>query len=59
MYISQLEKTVTKTFTFNSKDVPVGTEFEVNIDHGDDYNQYKFGENTLTKKPEVIHFNIP
>lgn len=52
-------ETVTKTFTFNSKDVPVGTGFEVNIDHGDDYNQYKFGENSPTKKPEVIHFNIP
>ena len=48
-----------KTFTFKSSDVPVDTKFEVNIDYGDDYNQYKFGENTPAKKPEVIQFNIP
>ena len=48
-----------KTFTFKSNDVPVDTEFEANIDYGDDYNQYKFGENTPAKKPEVIQFNIP
>ncbi len=47
-----------KTFTFKTSAVPVGTEFEVNIDYGDDYNQYKFGENTPVKKPEVIQFNI-
>jgi len=47
-----------KTFTFKSSDVPVGTEFEVNIDYGDDYNQYQFGENSPEKRPEVISFII-
>ncbi len=47
-----------KTFTFNSSDVPVGTEFEVNIDYGDDYNQYKFSENSPEKRPEVVQFVI-
>ena len=47
------------TFTFKSIDVPVGTEFEVNIDYGDDYNQRQFGENSPEKRPEVIQFNIP
>jgi len=48
-----------KIFSLKSSDVPVGTEFEVNLDYGDDYNSYKFGENTRAKKPEVIQFNIP
>ncbi len=52
-------ETVSKTFTFKSSDVPIGTEFEVNIDYGDDYNQRQFGENSPEKRPEVIQFNIP
>jgi len=51
-------QTVSKTFTFKSSDVPVGTEFEVNLDYGDDYNQYTFGKNTPVKKPEIVKFNI-
>lgn len=47
-----------KTFTFKSSDVPIGTEFEVNIDYGDDYNQRQFGENSPEKRPEVVSFSI-
>lgn len=47
------------TFTFKSSDVPVGTGFEVNVDYGDDYNQYKFGENSPVKRPELVRFVIP
>ena len=49
---------VSKTFTFKSSDVPVGTEFEVNIDYGDDYNQRQFGENSPEKRPEKVQFAI-
>lgn len=51
--------TLSKTFSFGSGSVPVGTGFEVNIDYGDDYNQRQFGENSPSNKAEVIHFNIP
>ncbi len=51
-------QTVSKTFTFKSSEVPVGTEFEVNLDYGDDYNQYIFGINTPAKKPELVQFFI-
>lgn len=47
-----------KTFTFKSSEVPVGKEFEVNIDYGDDYNQRLFGENSREKRSEVISFII-
>jgi hypothetical protein len=57
-FISLEEKTTSKIFTFKSSDVPVGTEFEVNIDYGDDYNQYKFGENNPEKRPEIVQFAI-
>ena len=50
--------TLSKTFSFESDSVPVGTEFEVNIDYGDDYNQRQFGENSPSNRAEVIHFNI-
>jgi len=49
---------VSKTFAFKSSGVPVGTEFEVNIDYGDDYNQYQFGANSPEKRPETINFKI-
>ena len=49
-------QTVSKTFTFKSSDVPVGTEFEVNLDYGDDYSQYIFGINTPAMKPELVQF---
>lgn len=51
-------ETTSTTFTFKSSDVPVGTEFEVNLDYGDDYNQYTFGENSPVKRPEMVQFNI-
>ncbi|WP_148686272.1 hypothetical protein [Candidatus Nitrosocosmicus hydrocola] len=51
-------ETVSKTFTFKSSDVPVGTEFEVNLDYGDDHNQYKLGENSPEKRPEIVQFVI-
>lgn len=50
---------ISKTFTFKSSDVPAGTYFEVNLEYGDDNNQqYKFGENSPEKKPEIIRFAI-
>ena len=52
-------QTVSKTFTFKSSDIPMGTEFEVNLDYGDDYNQYILGKNTPAKKPEIVQFFIP
>ena len=52
-------QTTSQTFTFKSSDVPVGTEFEVNLDYGDDYNQYILGINTPAKKPETVQFFIP
>ena len=42
----------------HSSDVPIGTEFEVNIDYGNDYNQYQFGENSPEKRPELMQFII-
>jgi hypothetical protein len=51
-------ETTSVTFTFKSSDVPVGTGFEVNVDYGDDYNQYIFGINTPAKKPELVQFFI-
>lgn len=51
-------QTVSKEFTFNSSEVPVGTEFKVNLDYGDGYNQYIYGINTPAKKPEVVQFFI-
>jgi hypothetical protein len=51
-------QTTSQTFTFKSSDVPVGTEFEVNLDYGVDYNQHIFGMNTPAKKPEVVQFFI-
>ena len=51
-------QTVSKTFTFKSSDVPIGIEFEVNLDYGDDYNQYIFGKNSPAEKPEVVQFFI-
>lgn len=52
-------ETTSTTFTFKSNDVPVGTDFEVNLDYGDDYNKYTFGENSPVKRPEIVTFNIP
>jgi hypothetical protein len=51
--------TTSTIFTFKSNEVPVGTDFEVNVDYGDDYNQYKFGENSPVKRPELVSFVIP
>ena len=51
-------ETTSTTFTFKPSDVPVGTEFEVNLDYGDDYNQHTFGENSPVKRPEIVQFNI-
>lgn len=52
-------ETTSTTFTLKSSDVPVGTEYEVNLDYDDDYNQYTFGENSPVKRPEIVTFNIP
>jgi hypothetical protein len=52
-------ETISTTFTLKSSDVPLGTMFEVNVDYGDDYNQYTFGENSPVKRPEIVQFVIP
>ncbi|HYF99311.1 MAG TPA: hypothetical protein VD815_04410 [Candidatus Saccharimonadales bacterium] len=52
-------ETTATTFTFKTSEVPLGTAFEVNVDYGDDYNQYKFGENSPVKRPEIVQFVIP
>ena len=52
-------QTTTHTFTFKSSDIPVGDEFEVNLDYGDDYDERLFGVNTPAKKPEIVQFYIP
>ncbi|CAN5722079.1 hypothetical protein BH23THE1_BH23THE1_08470 [soil metagenome] len=51
-------ETTSTTFTFKASEVPIGTGFEVNLDYGDDYNQYTFGENSPVKRPEIVQFNI-
>ena len=33
-------KTVTKAFEFNSKDVPVGKAYSAEVVYGDDFNEY-------------------
>lgn len=47
-----------KTFTFKSTDVPIGTDFEVDLNYGSGVDQYKFGENSPEKRAEIINFNI-
>jgi len=49
---------ISKTFTFKSSDVPIGTGFEVNLEYGDGKNQYKFGENSPKNRSELVDFNI-
>lgn len=51
-------QTVLEEFTFKSSEVPVGTKFEVNLDYGDDFNQYIFGINTPIKKTETVFLYI-
>lgn len=51
-------KMISKTFTFKSSDVPIGTGFEVNLEYGDGKNQYEFGKNSLENRSELIKFNI-
>lgn len=58
LYFPSGGELVSKTFTFKSTDVPIGTEFEVNLEYGDGNNQYKYGENNLEKITEIIDFNI-
>jgi hypothetical protein len=55
-------KTISKTFTFKASDVPIGTDFEVNVNYWDgnnNNNQHKSGENTPLMKAEVVKFIIP
>ena len=52
-------KTVTKAFAFNSKDVSVGKDFEVNLIYSGIEEQEKYGINNPTEKPEIVEFVIP
>lgn len=58
LYFPSGGETTSTMFTFKASDVPIGTGFEVNLDYGDDYNQYTFGENSPVKRPEIVQFNI-
>ncbi len=52
--------TVTKTFEFNSNDVPVGKGFTVSLSYGmKSIGEVKEGTNSPAKGPETVRFNIP
>ncbi len=34
--------------------MPIGTEFEVNLEYGEANNQYKFGEIVLKREPKQL-----
>ncbi len=52
--------TVTKTFEFNSNDVPVGKGLKVNLSYGiESIGEVKDGTNSPKKGPEIVKFNIP
>jgi hypothetical protein len=53
------KKTITKTFEFNSKDVPVGKSFTVEVVYGDDIFKRVYGKNTPANTPEVVKIVIP
>jgi len=62
LYIPGKGNVISKTFTFKASDVPVGTDFEVNLNYWDgnnNNNQKKFGENSPQMKTEVAQFVIP
>ena len=62
LYFPGTGKTISKTFTFKASDVPVGTDFEVNVNYWDgnnNNNQHKSGENSPLMKTEVVQFVIP
>ena len=52
------KKTITKTFEFNSKDVPVGKGFSAEIVYGDDYDEQASGVNGPSKTPETVKLFI-
>ena len=52
------KKTITKTFEFNSKDVPVGKGFSAEIVYGDDYDEQASGVNSPSKAPETVKLFI-
>lgn len=51
-------ETVTRTFEFNSKDVPVGKGFNVEVVYGDDYDEDEDGVNGPESEPEEVHIFI-
>ncbi len=48
-------ETVTKTFEFTSKDVPIGKGFNVEVVYGDDYDEDADGVNGPESAPEEVH----
>ncbi len=52
------KKTITKTFEFNSKDVPVGKEFSAEVVYGDDYDERARGVNSPANTPETVRIYI-
>jgi hypothetical protein len=54
----QAESTITKTFEFDSKDVPVGKGFKVGLNYGSESIEVKYGDNGPKTGPEMVEFNI-
>ncbi len=62
LYFPGEGKTISKTFTFKASDVPIGTDFEINVNYWDgnnNNNQHKSGENSPLMKTEVVQFIVP
>jgi hypothetical protein len=53
------KSTITKTFEFNSMDVPVGKGFDVNLSYGPTGKTEQSGINSPIKRPEMVQFTIP
>jgi hypothetical protein len=52
------KKTITKTFEFDSRDVPVGKKFTAEVVYGDDYDEQASGVNSPANTPETVRIYI-
>lgn len=52
------KETTSKAFAFKSDDVPIGTEFKVDINYGEEESQSASGENTPAQRAELVQFSI-
>jgi hypothetical protein len=53
------KKTIDKTFEFNSRDVPVGKAFTVEVVHGNYVFKRFYGVNSPSNTPELAKITIP